>query len=685
MVTGSGCGGEGAGRAPVLSLFRDDEGGFTTVAVAVALLLSLSLVFGAATAGWVGARSSETQRVADATALAGQNVVAAYSTIVQVLDACVLSMGLAGVVVLGAGLVLSSVPGLSATGATVCEVGGRIMQARREFARSAGEGVERLEETLPLLVVANSASCVSANSGEGTSYVGCALPFPATSGSDFSALETDVDDEEMRDLSTAMGEVSDEVERAKQRAEEALERGWMADCGSSPHCLWERAASLAGLSAAENVRYPSPSGWTFGAALVRARSYYAARLRGASVGGGTAEEITDSACRRAFYEYALGRVRAGRYLEAADGSVTCDLPSLPRNASQTRGTELYTNASWPCTTEGGVRTLHSSLLCPGASGPRAGSASLADLEAGAVAGCEECRMDVGDMGRVASASTAIDNGFEYHWAAIVEASKDYEQARNEQAAAERRSRELAEEGEGLFARALETLSVGRPTLCPPGAWGCVAVVSRDGEAAPSELTRSFLSSAEVPSGAAVSAAVLAPDDATAQNNVLSRFFDELTAGSSALGGVAGGVLDLWGALLVGYGSAYESVASAGGAFLDGLDGVLGGTVGSWLRARLSEVMRATGFEPVDMRLRKPVLVNSQDVLDRSGLEQLSSVRSLVSALPASGSAVDFASAMGYWLVNEMGGGRITVAEITLPGTDVSIPLTIDLSSLGGAS
>lgn len=685
MGTGSGCGTELSGGVVVTRWFRDDEGGFTTVAVALSLLLCLALVFAAASAGWVGARSSETQRVADAAALAGQNVVAAYSTIVQTLDACVLSMGLAGVVVLGAGFVLSCVPGLSAAGASMSEAGARIMRARRDFARSAGEGIERLEATLPLLVVANSASCVAANCDGGTRYVGCALPFPATSRSDFSGLETDVDEVEMTELSKEMGEVSDEVERAKERAEDALERGWAADCGTSPYCLWERAGALAGLSAGSNPHYPSPSGWTFGVPLLRARSYYAARLGGAGVGGRTAEEVTDSACRRAFYAYALEEVRRGSYSEGADGTVSCDLPSLPRNAAQTRETRLYTQVVWPCTSEGGVRTLHSSLLCPAATGASAGSASLAQLESGSVAHCGACGMDVGDMGRVASASTSIENGFEHHWRIIVEASEDYERARAEQADAERRSRELAESGESLFSQALETLSVGRPSLCPPGAWGCVAVVSREGTAVPSELTRAFLSSAEVPAGAAVSAATLAPDDATAQNNVLASFLDGLSAGDSILGGVASGVLELWGSLLVGYGSAYEGLASAGGRFLDGLDGILGGTVGSWLKARVGEVMGATGFEPVDMRLRKPVLVSTQDVLDKSGLSQLSSVRSLVAALPSSGSALDFASAMGYWLVNEVGGDAFTVARLPVPGTDLSIPLSIDLAALRGLS
>ena len=295
-------------------------------------------------------------------------------------------------------------------------------------------------------------------------------------------------------------------------------------------------------------------------------------------------------------------------------------------------------------------------------------------------------MDVGDLGRVASASTSIANGFEHHWRIIVEASEDYERARNEEAALEARLRGLAEEGEESFSQALEQLSVARPSLCPPGAWGCVAVVARDAATTvPTELTASFLSSAELPEGAAVSAAVLAPDPSTEDNNVLSRFFESLSAGDSVLGGALDGVMDLWGSLLMGYGSAYGSVAERGGAFLDSLDGVLGGTVGSWLKGRLKQVMSDAGLEPVDLRLRKPVLVNTQDVLDQGGFDQASSVRELVSALPSSASSEDFARSVGIWLSDEVGSDEFTMAELPIPGTDLSIPLTIDLSRLGEAS
>lgn len=684
MTNGSTCGGSGRRPACALSAFRDDEGGFTTVAVAVALMLSLTLVFAAASAGWVASRSSEVQRVADASALAGANAVAAFSTVAQVLDACVLSLGVTGMVVYGAGLVASCVPGLTAVGAQLCTTGGQILEARRGFARSAASGLERLEAALPTLVVANSASCVAANGEDGLSYVGCALPVPLESGSDFSALLADADDAPLDGLSERMRDASLDAQEARERADEALERGWMADCGSRPHSLHERAGALAGLPSSANPHYPSCETWGFGVPLVRARAYYAARLANERVVGSTPEELTDAACRRAFYEYALGRVRSGSWAEHPDGTVEADLPLLPRNADETRATELYTRVAWPCTDEGGSRTLHSSLDCPGATGGPSGSASLAQLDAGAVSRCPQCQMDVGDLGRVASASTSIENGFEHHWRIIVEASEDYEAARDDLAAAEARTRELAEEGELEFERALEQLTTGRPTLRPPGAWGCVAVVARpEGTVVPTELTASFLSSAELPAGAAVSAATLAPDESTAENNVLASFFDSLSASDSVLGGALDGVMELWGSLLVGYGSAHGRVAEVGEGFLDRLDGVMGGSVGAWLRDQLGGVMRDLGLEPVDMRLRKPVLTNSRDVLERGGVNQVSAVRDLLSRLPDSASVADLARAVGVTPPAALGEGGLTVAELPIPGTGVSIPLSVDLTGTGG--
>lgn len=665
--------------------FIDDEGGYTTVAVAVALLLSVSLVFSAASAQWVSARSGEVQQVADAAAASGANAVAAYATIAQTLDACVLSMGLAGMVTCGAGLVASCVPPLAVTGAELVSCGTQVLSARRDFSRSAASGLRTLEAALPAIVVSNSAACVLANSEEGLAYAGCAVPFPQRSQSDFSTLEADVDDSAAEQLAQQMRELAAKEREAKERADAARERGWRADCGERPYCLWQRAQTLAGLGDGENPCYSSADSWSFGAPLQRARAYYAARLGSCSVDGPGAEQLTDDACRRAFYEFALGEVRRGSYAESPDGGVEIDLPSLPHNADETRATTLYTDAAWPCSAAEGGRVLHSSMKCPGADGGFCGTASLADLEAGSVLKCGECRMSVGELGRAAAASTSIENGFEHWWREVVEASKDYQKAKKEEVEARKQLKEKAEQGSDMFKRAIDALTVTRPKLCPPGAYGCVAVVARgEGAAVPSELTSAFLSAAALPPGAAVSGAALAPDDSTAENNVLASFFDGVSADGSLAGSMADGVATLWGRLLVGYGSAYGSVAEAGGGFLDKLDGVLGGSAGSWLKRRLGEIMETCGLTPSDMRLRKSVLVNTREILGQAGYDKASTVRGLINELPDSGDVSDYVRAFAGWALDTYGDEDFTVAELTVPGTELKIPLKVNLKKLAGA-
>ena len=684
-VPGSGCGNEVRRPRWGLSAFLDDEGGYTTVAMAVAMLVSLTLVFGAASAQWLVSRSAEAQEVADAAAMAGANAVSAYTTIVQTLDACVLSMGLTGMVVYAGGLVACCVPSLAATGAELVDAGAKVLDARRSFAKSAAEGLQRLEALLPAIVVANSASCVLANSEEGLAYAGCAVPYPQQSLSDFSAILADADDSPLPGIADDLKRAAAEEDEAKKRTADAKRRGWLADCGQSPYCMWQRADTLAGLDSGRNPFYASPDTWGFGVGLERARHYYEARLSGAQVSGANGEQLTDSACIRAFYAFALEEVRKGSYVEKSDGSVQIDFPSLPHNAAETRETSMYGDSCWPCTVEEGGRTIHSSLACPGAKGAASGTASVADEESGAVKKCPECRMGIGNLGRAAAASTSIENGFEHWWREFVEASKEYEAAKNEQVAARKRLKEKAKEGFDVFRNALDALSVPRPKMCPPGAWGCVAVVARgEGNAVPSELTSSFLTAMELPAGAAVSAAVLAPDSATAENNVLSSFFDGLSSQGSLAGSVLDGVMTLWGRLMVAYGSAYESVGSAGSDFLDKLDGVLGGSVGSWLKSKISEAMHSLGLDPGDMRLRKPVLTNTQNVLSKAGYDRAQTVRSLVTSLPDTGNVGDYLKAFGIWAAKEYGDEDFTVAELTVPGTDIKIPLKVNLAKLAGS-
>ena len=668
-----------------MDLFLDERGGYTSVSVAVALLVTLSLTLSLASFAWVQNRAADVQSVADSAALAGSNVVSGYATVATTLDACVLTMGLAGLVTLGAGLVVSAVPGLSAAGAQTVRSGLDILDARRDFATSAARGLQSLEKTLPLAIAARSAAATQANDAESTDYTGVAIPFPQESETDFSALEKDVSGSELADAADRLQEASEAARQAGEEVQESAREGWLADCGGEPMSLRERAGKLAGLTGAANPDYASPESWSFGAALLRARAYYASRVASEAPEGEGIEALTDSAVRAAFYGYALAEVRAGRYAELPDGSVDIELPRLPANTDQMRATRLYTDARWPCTQEPGGRTLHSTLSCPGAVGPSSGMASLAELEVGSAVVCATCDMEASDMGKVAAASTSIDNGFEHYWKRVVDASEAYEAARGRLAEAERAIAEAAGDGADAFERALEALAVPRPKLCPPGAWGCVSVVVRGQTSSPEELARAFVGTASVPAGGAVSAATLAPDKDGEGNDVLTRLFEAI---SEDLGEVPAGVLGtfgaVWGSLLVAYGSAADGLSSAVDRLVSGMDGTPVGGPAAWLRDKVVEIVRAAGFEPVDLRPRKPVLTNTQNVLDQAGYEEVSSARDLVGKLPDDADPATLARALGQHVANELDGVEFTVAEIPIPGTPVRIPLTIDVGQLLGA-
>lgn len=315
-----GAGGPGTGRFPRLTAraprpargprprralrwgvgcFVDDEGGYTSVAAAVALLVCLALTFSLVQVGWTGSRAARCQTVADAAALSGARAVRAYSTVAQVVDATVLTLGLCGLVTLGAGLVTSLVPGMGAAGLRVCDAGRRVLDGRRDLARSASTGLETLEGALPAAIASNAWATVEANDGGAVDYAGAALAYPAESKSVFSAPD-DVDGADVANKAQEAARASDECKEAVEARDEALERGWRADCVDDPSCLASRAGSLAGLTAAENPVYPHPEGWNFGVPLARARCYYAARLASEAPAAGSLDAKVDSALRRAY-------------------------------------------------------------------------------------------------------------------------------------------------------------------------------------------------------------------------------------------------------------------------------------------------------------------------------------------------------------------------------------------------
>ena len=116
------------GRAGI-DLFIED-GAYTTLSSAVVILVVLTLLFSSTAAIWSMSRAGDTQAAADSGALAGANVVSSYHTAATVVDASILSLGLAGFATIGTGLVAILIPGAEPVAGNMVDTGIEIIKTR---------------------------------------------------------------------------------------------------------------------------------------------------------------------------------------------------------------------------------------------------------------------------------------------------------------------------------------------------------------------------------------------------------------------------------------------------------------------------------------------------------------------------------------------------------------------------
>lgn len=680
------------GRAGI-DLFIED-GAYTTLSSAVVILVVLTLLFSSTAAIWSMSRAGDTQVAADSGALAGANVVSSYHTAATVVDASILSLGLAGFATIGTGLVAILIPGAEPVAGNMVDTGIEIIKTRNKFAKSASEGLQKIETALPYLIAARATQAVSAQDTDNVTYTGTALAVPRTSESDFAALEgSEISTDAIKGTSDDLERAAEELRKASEDTAKAKERAWLADCGgsdkgsvSSCSCMWERAKSLADLSGAQNPHYASSVTWEPQVAFDRAKAYYRQRLANEKPLGEGPEKQADSAARKVFFAYASEEVERA-YITEKDGKVSAHIPFLPRNPDEARTTELYTDARWPTSEVDKVTYLHYGTDCPNyKKGKPGGLASVADFDGHET--CSECHFGVSSLGYVAIATTSVERGFEYHFDKFKEALEDYVKCRNKELELERQTEDEADRAGNAFDQAIKELSGERPRIAPPGRNGVVAFAVSGAISSPDELNSSFNTAVRLGDRGAISAAVLAPDEATAQNNVLSRFFSTLKERSGGVAGVLDGVMDVWGRLLVGYGDIQGSADELMDEMIKGLGGGSGalGSIASWLGDTVSASVAALGLEPCDLRLRKPVLTDSANVIKSPGsdIAGLSQAQDKLRGIPLGVTDPKaLCEALEYQVERTISGTVFTLAEIPLPGGG-SIPLTVDVATLVGA-
>ena len=623
-------------RAPArferTSGFRDpfirDDGGYTSLSVALALLLSLSLLVASTQVYWVESESPDIQFAADAGALAAANVVAEYYVLAKVADATVLSMSLLALTIYGISIVLCCIPTLIPLGLKLITVAQRVENARDTLSRAMRSGLDALQEVLPLLCAANATSVIAQNSGASgsASFIGTAIPVPLTGGSeeidDGSSTEDETD--RIEEHSGEAAEHTSRLEESDRKMSESKERAYQADCGNNPgYCMYQRASTLAGLSGASNPWYSSAESWSFSVALERARAYYRARLAQEAPADGSLDEAVRSACRMRYFEYAVELMASG-YVNEGEG-FSAYFPLTPANTSEMRATHLYTDRVWPVSTDG---VIHGVASCPAcAEKGVAGYASLAELESGLCKDCGTCRFLASSLGKAGAPSSSIENGFEYHYRIVAEEAQRYEEESARRAEEEAAVRESTEDSLDAFSDALDELAEarGRYNPEPPGRYGCIAVVvDLDTHASPLPAPDVFSSrSAEIGPRAAVSAAALGADDPEEGHNLISSMLDGIfddTVDSGGLGWLeaAGSwLLGLWGGALQFYCDGVEAVTNWIEQALNSLPLVGESGIGTWAKESILAILKALGIEPLDLSTPKPVTVNSAYVLEKA--------------------------------------------------------------------
>ncbi len=669
-----------------------DEEGFTTVGMVLALLITLSLVFTSAQVYRINSASADVQEVADASALAAENVVAEFMIAVRVCDAVVLSLSLTSVVATGLGVAALCTPPTAAASETLLKAGRDVMRARDSFAQKAADGLNRLQKALPFLAAANAASIASSNNGGPlfSSYQGFAM-LVSSEGKEIGIdpvngakeLEEKVDAD-----AASIKQAAKEAEEAAQEAKRWKEQAFRRDCGDAPgYCMYERASTLAGMAGARNPRYSSVDAWSFSVALERARAYYANRLDAEAPESSSVEDQARSILRKRLYEYASSQMEKGYVHESAD-SFDAFFPRLPKNTEEMRNTELYAEKVYPVTRASeDASKMHAWPGCPDAGG-WISLGSIEEMEHGNFATCSRCDFSAASLGKVAAASTSIENGFEYHYAAVAEAADAYQKAREE---LDPLTTEVKKRAGSLFDGCLEVLkSVGgmRINVAPPGRFGAVAfVVNVSSSPASTGFANGFVHDAgTLGARAAVSASTLVEESSEEGKNVLSSLLDGWRGDAGAASGTVGLLLDCWSGLLDAYAQGQDAVDGTVRKALGALPFAGASGLGSWASGALSDAVEAMGLQPAKLEALKPAVVNSAHVaaFDEGAFgARFLAVKKRVVATPLSsvdlfGSAVTSAETAALEAIGEFD-GEVQIASIEpLGDAGPSIPVTIAL-------
>lgn len=675
------------------SLFweKESDQGFSTVGMVLALLITLSLIFTCAKVYEVNSVSARVQETADAAVLAAENTVGEFYIVVTICDAVTFTLSLTSLMVLGVGIICACIPSTAPLSKSLLDASAKLGKARDSFYESAQKSLDTLQKALPFIATAKAQEVLAANSAEGSSHYYGIVVLAPWEGDQGESLIFEKSDQAQSYAEEKHETLQDQAAKAEEAAKEAnawKKKAYIHDSGSkSEYCMYERAAHLAGMSGADNPYFSSIDTWTFQAALSRSQHYYETRYEIERPQGTSVDEQANSALRKQFYAFAIKTVGQG-YVHETDGSFEALFPLLPKNTTEMKSTSLYTDAIYPKTQNlEGLFSLHAWEGCPGCVNQiRAGSASLKEMDNnGAYTICPYCKFAPSSMGKVAAASSNIENGYEFHYNEVAKAAEEYEKARS---VLDPLSRDIKDTAEGLFDHIFEGISevcAKRLKVLPPGHWGAIALVA-DPSAPSSRFPSVFVGSegtASLGMRAALSASTLVRESSDEGKNVITSFLDGLDSQNAAVG-AARTVLGLWSGLLGVYADGHEALSSSIEKALNAIPLSSASGLGTWAADAFEKRVDQIGFSPPDLLARKAVLVNSYHVLSADGSAFSAHLLSMKNAAIQYGEggingAVSAAESLASSVVDSLS-ADFEIATIVLIEGKVEIPITVSLPS-----
>lgn len=593
------------------NIFKDEDG-FTTLSVVVSLLVTLSLIFSTAQIYRINSASADIQSVADSSVQAAENQVAEFMILVRVSDSVILSLSLGGIVATGLGVVAMCTPVTAAASDALLEAAEKMFQARDKFADTSSSALNQLQKTLPFLSAVKAYQIASSNNG-GTfdaNYMAISILMPGE-GLEISPGNIDDIKSELNDVKNNASEIKQaaaEAEEAAKAANDAKLRAFMADCGNNPnYCMYERAKNKAYLSENLNPLYNSVDLWNFSVALNRCRNYYPKRYQIEAPEGSTVKAQANSALRKVFYSFATEQMSQGYVYDDGD-NFNAYFPHLPKNTDEMRQTSMYTNVAFPISDD---NCMHAYSGCPGCTNISSWG-TISQMESASLPTCPYCEFRASSLGSVASASSSINNGYEYHYSIVENASKDYQAAREKAAPLNKKVKNFAEGVFGKLKDLIKDLFNKRIYAKPPGSYGALSLVVNTNSAPASRgFESSFVSSnSNLGIRAAVSAATLVEERSNEGKTILNSILDGLVDDLPGIAGVTGIVLNVWSKLLSIYSGGQQAFIEALESGLNQLPVISASGLGTWAAKSISNVMKDLGLEPANLNALKPVLINS---------------------------------------------------------------------------